>query len=86
MDSKSEDPEGQRELEKLIRRIDAHITDLVLHTGDIVFIDNFRVVHGRKPFKARFDGNDRWLKRINVTRDLRKSRGVRLTPTSRVIF
>ena len=86
MDSKSDDPEGQRELDKLIRRIDAHITDLVLHTGDIVFIDNYRVVHGRKPFKARFDGNDRWLKRINVTRDLRKSRAVRLTPTSRVIF
>jgi hypothetical protein len=23
-------------------------------------------VHGRVPFKARFDGTDRWLKRINV--------------------
>lgn len=86
MDAMNEDPEGQRELDKLIRRIDEHITDLVLHTGDIVFIDNFRVVHGRRSFKARFNGNDRWLKRINVTRDLRKSRAVRRTPTSRVIF
>lgn len=86
MDAINEDPEGQRELGKLIQRIDAHITDLVLHTGEIVFIDNYRVVHGRRSFKARFDGNDRWLKRINVTRDLRKSRSARLTPTSRVIF
>lgn len=86
MDALAEDPEGQRELDKLIQRIDAHITDLVMHTGDFVFIDNYRVVHGRRSFKARFDGQDRWLKRINVARDLRKSRAMRLTPTSRVIF
>ncbi len=86
MDALKEDHEGQGELNKLIERIDANITDLILQTGDIVFIDNFRVVHGRRSFKAKFDGNDRWIKRINLTRDLRKSRGARLTPTSRVIF
>jgi alpha-ketoglutarate-dependent taurine dioxygenase len=58
----------------------------VLEPGDFVFIDNYRAVHGRKPFKARYDGNDRWLKRINITRDLRKSRDARLSSTERLIF
>jgi enduracididine beta-hydroxylase len=57
----------------------------VLEPGDMLFVDNFRAVHGRRPFSARFDGRDRWLKRINVTRDLRKSRRVRGSRESRVI-
>lgn len=46
---------------------------LVLAPGDAVFIDNYRVVHGRDPFNPRYDGNDRWLKRLNLTRDLRRA-------------
>jgi hypothetical protein len=42
-------------------------------------------VHGRKPFRARFDGADRWLKRLNVARDLRKSRAVRQHADARTI-
>ncbi|WP_248963652.1 TauD/TfdA family dioxygenase [Sphaerisporangium perillae] len=41
--------------------------DMSLESGEFCFIDNYRVVHGRKPFGARHDGTDRWLKRINVT-------------------
>jgi hypothetical protein len=44
------------------------------------------MVHGRKPFRARFDGTDRWLRRLNVAVDLRKSRKFRLTADSRVIY
>jgi L-asparagine oxygenase len=40
--------------------------------GDCVILDNLRTVHGRKPFTARFDGSDRWLKRATVLRDLRR--------------
>jgi alpha-ketoglutarate-dependent taurine dioxygenase len=54
--------------------------------GECLFIDNYRAVHGRSSFKARFDRTDRWLKRINIARDLRKSRGVRKAPASRVIL
>jgi alpha-ketoglutarate-dependent taurine dioxygenase len=57
----------------------------VLEPGDVCFIDNFKAVHGRRAFKARYDGHDRWLKRVNITRDLRKSRAEREAPTSRVI-
>jgi hypothetical protein len=60
--------------------------DLVLEPGQVVFIDNYRVVHGRKPFIPKFDGNDRWLKRINITLDLRKSRTIRTAHDSRVLM
>ncbi|MBP2478023.1 putative NAD(P)/FAD-binding protein YdhS [Crossiella equi] len=36
---------------------------------------NKRAVHGRRPFTARYDGTDRWLRRINITADLRRSAG-----------
>ncbi|ARZ66646.1 oxygenase [Streptomyces albireticuli] len=37
-----------------------------LEPGEVLVIDNDLVVHGRVPFKARYDGTDRWLKRASV--------------------
>jgi Fe(II)/alpha-ketoglutarate-dependent arginine beta-hydroxylase len=71
------DHEAQAALDQLVKTMDELLFDLELESGDFCFLDNFRVVHGRKPFKARHDGTDRWLKRINVTGDLRKSRAER---------
>ncbi|MEH2408071.1 guanitoxin biosynthesis L-enduracididine beta-hydroxylase GntD [Nostoc sp.] len=79
------DEEAKQALQALINAIDAELMDVILQPGDICFVDNFRAVHGRKPFKANYDGHDRWLKRINITRDLRKSRTYRSNPTSRII-
>ncbi|MGW7418014.1 TauD/TfdA family dioxygenase [Streptomyces sp. NPDC054863] len=45
---------------------------VVLEPGDAIFLDNYRVVHGREPFEPRYDGTDRWLKRVNLIRDLRR--------------
>ncbi|OON72939.1 TauD/TfdA family dioxygenase [Streptomyces tsukubensis] len=45
---------------------------VVLNPGDLVFIDNYKVVHGRAPFTPRYDGADRWLKRLNLLRDVRR--------------
>jgi Fe(II)/alpha-ketoglutarate-dependent arginine beta-hydroxylase len=81
-----EHPEAQAALDALTGQIDAVLEDQVLEPGDFCFIDNFQAVHGRKPFKARYDGNDRWLKRVNVVRDLRKSRDSRLSAASRVLY
>jgi alpha-ketoglutarate-dependent taurine dioxygenase len=85
MDPVRGNDDAQSALDELIRQVDEVIEDHVLAPGDFIFVDNYKAVHGRKPFKARFDGTDRWLKRINVTRDLRKSRDGRLTPDARVI-
>ncbi|MDT7543402.1 MAG: hypothetical protein QOE33_3306 [Acidobacteriota bacterium] len=78
--------EAQSALNALISAVDSCLSEVVLNPGDFLFVDNFRAVHGRRPFKAKYDGRDRWLKRMNVTRDLRKSRSARTTCTSRVIF
>jgi L-asparagine oxygenase len=39
---------------------------VALKPGDVLIIDNDMVVHGRKPFQARYDGTDRWLRRVSV--------------------
>ena len=80
-----ETEEARLAMDYLTRAIDETLTGVALMPGECLFIDNYRTVHGRSSFKARFDGTDRWLKRINITRDLRKSRVVRQAPASRVI-
>ena len=81
-----ETEEARSAMDYLTRAIDENLTGVVLLPGECLFIDNYKAVHGRSSFKARFDGTDRWLKRINVARDLRKSRAVRKAPASRVIL
>ncbi|MDY7094113.1 MAG: TauD/TfdA family dioxygenase, partial [Acidobacteriota bacterium] len=85
MDPVEDPPEAQEALEALIKILDRDLKDLVLSQGDVCFIDNFQGVHGRKPFKARYDGTDRWMKRVNVVRDLRKSREIRESASSRIM-
>ncbi len=70
----------------LCRALESQLTDIVLQPGEILFVDNYRAVHGRKAFTARYDGTDRWLKRINIARDLRKSRAFRVSSDSRIIY
>lgn len=85
MDPIADDADSQQALDALVKSIDGKLEQLVLLPGDVCLIDNLRVVHGRRPFRARYDGNDRWLKRINIARDLRKSRDARQSEGSRVI-
>lgn len=86
MDPVRDNQEAQEALDTLVAFVDGKLGDLVLRQGDICFIDNAKGVHGRKPFVARYDGKDRWLKRINIARDLRKSRTSRPAADSRVIL
>ncbi|MEM9293828.1 MAG: guanitoxin biosynthesis L-enduracididine beta-hydroxylase GntD [Acidobacteriota bacterium] len=79
-------PEARAALEVFIEAVGEKLGDLVLEQGDFCFIDNFQAVHGRRPFSARFDGTDRWMKRVNITRDLRKSRSQRESADSPIIL
>jgi len=79
------DAEAIAVLARLAAEIERNLRDVVLESGDFLFIDNFKAVHGRKPFPARYDGTDRWLKRVCVTRDLRTSRGRRQGVLNQVI-
>ncbi|MEU9167586.1 TauD/TfdA family dioxygenase [Streptomyces sp. NPDC048420] len=47
---------------------------VALEPGDVLVVDNDLVVHGRVPFRARYDGTDRWLKRASVRVPGRRSR------------
>ncbi|SEG95662.1 arginine beta-hydroxylase, Fe(II)/alpha-ketoglutarate-dependent [Nonomuraea solani] len=73
-------------LELATEQLNECLEDIVVNAGEILFIDNFRAVHGRRPFHASYDGADRWLKKSIVTRDLRRSRGIRAGADSRVLF
>lgn len=79
------DTEAEAALRVIVEQLDCAIEDVVLAPGDVCFIDNYRAVHGRRPFKARYDGTDRWLKKVIITRDLRKSRALRGDAESRVL-
>lgn len=86
MDLVGEDARATAALTELCQQIDANLKGYALAPGEILFLDNYRAVHGRRAFQARFDGADRWLKRLNLTRDLRKSRARRENASSRVIY
>jgi L-asparagine oxygenase len=58
---------------------------ITLRPGEALFIDNHLAAHGRPSFKARYDGTDRWLKRVSVTRDLRHSRVLRASASCRLL-
>lgn len=83
---KVEDSESQDALDALIELTTNSLIEVALNPGEIIIIDNYEVVHGRRAFKARFDGTDRWYKRINVIRDIRRCQSVLETKQSRVIY
>ncbi|MEV0319396.1 TauD/TfdA family dioxygenase [Streptomyces sp. NPDC050658] len=60
------------------RRLEAELARtsvaVSLEPGEILVVDNDLVVHGRVPFKARYDGTDRWLKRASVRVPGRRTR------------
>jgi L-asparagine oxygenase len=72
-------------LSHVVRAIDTAISDIALAPGELLIIDNYRAVHGRRPYRPSFDGGDRWLKKALVTRDLRKSRDARGCADDRVV-
>lgn len=41
-----------------------------LRPGELLIVDNRRAVHARSGFRAYYDGEDRWLQRIYIVRDL----------------
>jgi len=66
------DSEAGAALDELTSVLDVNLYDLPLVPGSLCFLDNRIVVHGRRSFSPRFDGTDRWLKRVNLTADLRR--------------
>lgn len=85
MQVSNDDQEAKDALNEINNAINDQMFNVALIPGDILIIDNYKMVHGRKGFVPRFDGTDRWLKRVNITLDLRKSRYLR-SKQSRIII
>ena len=86
MDKVLGNPKAQLAYEELVRQIDATLRPVALCPGDLIVIDNYRAVHGRQPFRAHYNGRDRWLQRMLVARDLRPSRRARNASNDRILF
>ncbi|TWP53887.1 oxygenase [Lentzea tibetensis] len=71
------DPAAQRLLDRVIEIYLRDRRHHALAAGEVLFLDNQRVVHGRSAFRPRFDGTDRLVVRCFVTRDLRQSQHAR---------
>src|SRR5262249_55438267 len=79
------DDTAEAALRWLTDHLDLNIYPVSLAEGDVCFIDNRTAVHGRGGFRPRYDGSDRWLKRVNVVVDLRRTRPARRSAATRVL-
>jgi L-asparagine oxygenase len=52
------------------KAIERNKKTVFLETGDLIVIDNAVTVHGRTAFDAKYDGTDRWLKRVVVRKEI----------------
>ena len=48
-----DDPAAAAALDHLAERVGAVLQDVVLAPGDLLFVDNYRAVHGRRSFTPR---------------------------------
>ncbi|MEU4380147.1 TauD/TfdA family dioxygenase [Micromonospora echinofusca] len=71
------DPEATQALSMLGDALRTVRRTFILEPGDLAFVDNRLALHGRTEFTPRYDGRDRWLQRIFVHRDFRRSRAMR---------
>lgn len=62
--------EAQMALTIFNKSIERNKKTIFLETGDLAIIDNSITVHGRTSFNAKYDGTDRWLKRVVVRKEI----------------
>lgn len=64
-------PQATAALTALTRVLDIPgvVEEIALAPGDLLLLCNRRTVHGRTPFRSRYDGQDRWYQRIYIRRD-----------------
>lgn len=70
-------PSGQLALKILEEALLEVTVEHRLMTGDLMIVDNRVAAHARTAFKPRYDGQDRWLQRLFVVHDFRRSKASR---------
>jgi L-asparagine oxygenase len=71
------DDDAKQALERLRNVLVEVAVPLALRSGEMAIVDNRFVLHGRSHFTPRYDGRDRWLHRVYVHLDNRRSRSHR---------
>lgn len=66
--------EAARALRHLRAALDSATIEVRLRPGQLAVVDNRVAVHGRSAFQPVYNGQDRWLQRMFVQADLRRSR------------
>jgi Fe(II)/alpha-ketoglutarate-dependent arginine beta-hydroxylase len=66
------DTEAEAALDRLMDELQRVQRNVSVGPGSLLIVDNYRAVHGRLPFTPRYDGTDRWLKKLTVSRNLRR--------------
>lgn len=61
---KATNAQAEEALNELREAIKKCTRKIVLDTGDLLVINNKTTIHGRRPFRARYDGTDRWVQRM----------------------
>lgn len=68
--------EAQAALERFSATVEKHKKVFYLGTGEIMIIQNWRTAHGRTHFQPRYDGTDRWIKRVMLSRSMPPGRDI----------
>lgn len=54
-------PKADNMIKRVVKIYEQHKTGVILEQGDVLVIDNRKMVHGRSKFVPRYDGTDRFL-------------------------
>lgn len=80
------DAAAQSALEFLKAALVRNREAVVLKQSELLVIDNVQAVHSRDKFTPIYGPGARWLSRLVLARDLRRSRRCRATPDSRIML
>jgi Fe(II)/alpha-ketoglutarate-dependent arginine beta-hydroxylase len=81
-----DDAAAERALAALYAELERVRREIVIDPGTLLVIDNKVCAHGRTSFTARYDGTDRWLRKILVSRGRRRWSGNSTEAGGRVLF
>jgi hypothetical protein len=85
IDGCARDTESMDALTRLYERLYDVRQEIVLGSGDVIYLDNFRTLHGRDVYRPIYGGSGRWLKRLYISGDIRLSRSQRSAANARII-
>jgi Fe(II)/alpha-ketoglutarate-dependent arginine beta-hydroxylase len=67
-----DDSAAESALDRLMAQLECAQQEILVGPGTLLVVDNHLAVHGRRSFDVRYDGTDRWLKKLTVSRNLRR--------------